>query len=181
MIARAPRLTRMTLKRCTKCGEEKPLGGSAAIARGRTAAFRSAGRACAAGSRRTPSTWPRTPAAGSRPIGKSIEPTTAAIASERARTPNTVSEGEPTLDGAIGCDEPRTPTTGSGDEPNNRRYRERKRSVTRRRASRGKRRLSLLLRCARVRDGGRSPCVPFRTPGGLPCSPSSVDGNSQVL
>jgi hypothetical protein len=50
------------LKRCTKCGEEKPRARSAATARGRTAALRTARPASRAGIKRTRSTWPPTTA-----------------------------------------------------------------------------------------------------------------------
>jgi hypothetical protein len=88
-------------------------------ARGRTAALPGARRACAAGTRKTPSIWPTTTVVGSGRTATSSGLRTAAIASESTTTPTIGSEGEPTPGGAIGSGEPRIRTmwTPAGQQP----------------------------------------------------------------
>jgi hypothetical protein len=107
----------MTSSAARSAGRGSRERSSAVIARGRTAASRSAKRAFAAGSRRTRSSWPTTTAAGSRRTGTRSEPSSGATGSGSATTPSIESEGEPTPADAIGSGEPRTPSIGSADEP----------------------------------------------------------------
>lgn len=105
------------VKRCTKCGEEKPLG-EFSRGRSRKDGRYPQGKACV---RR----WHQENAEHLADYHRGWQqanrdkkkPRTAASGSVSARTPTIESEGEQTPAAVIGSGEPRTPTIGSEDEP----------------------------------------------------------------